>query len=104
MWPSTRPIRPAKSRSTGRRRRSRDSRPDTGVALAAAACLVTGASRGIGKALAEALAAEPVGSVLVGVRDLGRYERIEPPSGGAAAVTPGRMDLSSAEAIESSGA
>jgi short-subunit dehydrogenase len=59
--------------------------------------LLTGANRGIGRAVARRLAREPV-RLLAGVRDL---ERFEPPAG-AAEVTPVHVDLSTAESIEAS--
>jgi len=69
--------------------------------LDGATCLVTGANRGVGLALARALAARPV-RLLAGVRDLDRYAPISPPPGGAREVRPVRMDLSSREAIDAS--
>ena len=58
--------------------------------------LVTGANRGIGRALCEALAARPLRLVLAGVRDPDAFE----PIAGRAEVRPVRMDLSSREAID----
>ena len=58
--------------------------------------LVTGANRGIGRALCEALAARPLRLVLAGVRDPDAFEPIT----GRAEVRPVRMDLSSREAID----
>ena len=58
--------------------------------------LVTGANRGIGRALCEALAARPLRLVLAGVRDPDAFEPIE----GGAEVRPVRMDLSSRESID----
>jgi len=58
--------------------------------------LVTGANRGIGRALVEALAARPVARVLAGVRD---PDAFEPVSDGAE-VVPVRLDLSSHAAID----
>jgi short-subunit dehydrogenase len=58
--------------------------------------LVTGANRGIGRAVCEALAARPVRLVLAGVRDPDAFEPIE----GGAEVRPVRMDLSSRESID----
>jgi short-subunit dehydrogenase len=57
---------------------------------------VTGASRGIGRALVEALASKPLEVVLAGVRD---PESFEAPVG-SAAVVPVRLDLSSQASIE----
>jgi uncharacterized protein len=58
--------------------------------------LVTGANRGIGRALCEALAARPLRLVLAGVRDPDAFEPIT----GPAEVRPVRMDLSSRESID----
>jgi hypothetical protein len=55
--------------------------------------LVTGANRGIGRAIAEELATRPVEVVLAGVRDPDAFEPL-------AKVRPVRMDLSSREAID----
>jgi len=65
--------------------------------LEGSTALVTGANRGIGRAIAEALAAAGV-QVLAGVRSLDRRHEL----GDAPALEPVRMDLSSPEAIESS--
>lgn len=64
--------------------------------------LVTGASRGIGLALARRLAAEPLRLLLVGVRSPERYEPVQAPTGGALEVRPVQIDLSSRGAIEGS--
>jgi len=64
--------------------------------------LVTGANRGIGRALAEALAAEPLAMLLAGARDTERFGALAPPPGGARAVRVVRMDLGSRERIEAS--
>ncbi len=61
--------------------------------LTGATALVTGANRGIGRALCEALATRPVEVVLAGVRDPDAFEPIE-------RVRPVRMDLSSRESID----
>ena len=58
--------------------------------------LVTGANRGIGRALCEALAARPLQLVLAGVRDPDAFE----PIAGRAEVRPVRMDLSSRSSID----
>jgi short-subunit dehydrogenase len=65
--------------------------------LTGATALVTGANRGIGRALMEALAQQPLRVVLAGVRD---PEHFEPVPSARAEVRPVRMDLSSREEIE----
>ncbi|MGI8779125.1 MAG: SDR family NAD(P)-dependent oxidoreductase [Solirubrobacteraceae bacterium] len=62
-------------------------------------CLVTGANRGIGLAIARRLAQEPV-RLLVGVRELDRYEPVD--AQGATEVRPVVVDVGSREAIEAS--
>jgi short-subunit dehydrogenase len=64
--------------------------------------LVTGANRGIGRAIAEALAAEPLGLLLAGARDPAQVEPIMPPASGASAARFVSMDLASRESIERS--
>ena len=64
--------------------------------------LITGANRGIGRALAEALAREPLGRLLLGARSPDEAQSPSAPPGGAAEVRMVRMDLSSQEAIERS--
>ena len=59
--------------------------------------LVTGANRGIGRALVEALAAKPLARVLAGVRDPASFEPVE---GARAEVEPVRLDLSNFEVLE----
>ena len=66
--------------------------------LQGATALVTGANRGIGRAIVEALAQQPLALVLAGVRDPDSFE----PVVGAAPVLPVRLDLSSRESIDSS--
>ena len=63
--------------------------------LTDATALVTGANRGIGRAVTEALAARPLRRVLAGVRDPDAFT----PVNGAAEVVPVRLDLSSRESI-----
>ena len=60
--------------------------------------LVTGANRGIGRAVTRALADRPLKLVLAGVRDPDAFE----PVTGGAEVRPVRIDLSGREAIEAS--
>jgi uncharacterized protein len=68
--------------------------------LAGATALVTGANRGIGRALVERLSTEPLALVLAGVRSPERFEPLVPPAGGATEVRPVRLDLSSHATIE----
>jgi uncharacterized protein len=72
------------------------------VELRGQTALVTGANRGIGRALAEALAREPLARLLVGARSPDEADLPVPPPGGAAEVRAVGMDLSSREAIEHS--
>jgi short-subunit dehydrogenase len=64
--------------------------------LTGSTALVTGANRGIGRAVCEALAARPLRLVLAGVRDPDAFEPIE----GGAEVRPVRMDLSSRGSLD----
>jgi short-subunit dehydrogenase len=57
--------------------------------------LVTGANRGIGRALTEALSREELGTLLAGVRDVDGFDPIS-------GVEPVVMDLSSRDSIETS--
>lgn len=66
------------------------------VELAGATALVTGANRGIGRAIVEALAARPLRLVLAGMR---RPEQLEPVAG-RAEVRAVRLDLSSRAEID----
>ena len=68
--------------------------------LSGRTALVTGANRGIGRALAEALAGRPLHRLLAGVRDPARFDALTPPPRGAAEVRPVALDLSSRESIE----
>jgi short-subunit dehydrogenase len=62
--------------------------------------LVTGANRGIGRALTEALAARPLARVLAGVRDPGSFAPIAPTAGASPEVRPVHLDLSSRASID----
>jgi short-subunit dehydrogenase len=64
--------------------------------------LVSGSNRGIGRAVAEAVAAKPVGSLLCGTRSPDEYPALARPSGGAREIRPVALDLSSQESIEQS--
>jgi uncharacterized protein len=68
--------------------------------LAGATALVTGANRGIGRALVERLAELPLRRVLAGVRSVESFEAVTPLPGGAQAVSAIRMDLSSRTSID----
>ncbi len=71
--------------------------------LAGATCLITGANRGIGAALAARLAREPLKTLLLGMRSPDSYAGPPPPppaTGGAEAIVPVRLDLSSRETID----
>jgi uncharacterized protein len=64
--------------------------------------LITGSNRGIGRAIAEVVAAKPVALLLCGTRSPEDYPELEPPAGGAREIRPVALDLSSQEAIERS--
>jgi short-subunit dehydrogenase len=66
------------------------------VDLTDGTALVTGANRGIGRALVEELAKRPMRVILAGVRNPAAFE----PVSGQAEVRPVRLDLSSYEEIE----
>ena len=68
--------------------------------LEARTALVTGTSRGIGRALAEALAREPLELLLLGVRDVAGMRPLAAPAGGAREVRPVHIDLSSRAGID----
>ena len=70
--------------------------------LTGATCLVTGANRGIGAALAARLAREPLAKLLLGMRSPTAYAVEAPPDGGAAEIRAVRIDLGSREAIDAS--
>jgi len=65
--------------------------------LTANTALVTGANRGIGRALVEELATRPMKRVLAGVRDPAAFE---PVANARAEVVPVHLDLSSKQSIE----
>ena len=68
--------------------------------LAGATALVTGANRGIGRALVERLVELPLHSVLAGVRSVDSFETPTLPLGGARTVRAVHMDLASRASIE----
>jgi short-subunit dehydrogenase len=70
--------------------------------LRGASCLVTGANRGIGLALSERLAREPLGLLLMGMRQPGNGPSVVAPTGGAAEIRGVRVDLAGREAIDRS--
>jgi short-subunit dehydrogenase len=68
--------------------------------LTNATALVTGANRGIGRALIERLAELPLRTVLAGMRNVESFEAVSPRPGGAHEVRAVHMDLSSQASIE----
>jgi len=66
--------------------------------LTARTALVTGANRGIGKAILDALAEQPLDLLLAGMRDPGSFD--PPKAGRVKEVRPVALDLSSRESIE----
>ena len=70
--------------------------------LTGATALVTGANRGIGRALVERLCELPLSRVLAGVRSVESFHAPTLSIDGASAVSAVRMDLSSRESIETS--
>jgi short-subunit dehydrogenase len=70
--------------------------------LAGATALVTGANRGIGRALVERLAAEPLRLLLAGARSPEGLSPPTPPRGGAREVRVVHVDLSSRLSIDRS--
>ena len=61
--------------------------------------LVTGANRGIGRAITEELATRRLDLLLAGVRSPDKFDSVEAPPGGAREVRPVRMDLGDRDSI-----
>jgi NAD(P)-dependent dehydrogenase (short-subunit alcohol dehydrogenase family) len=72
------------------------------VDLTGKTALVTGANRGIGRALVERLSQRPLRSIVAGVRDVEHFETLGIPAGAAGEVRAVHVDLSSQENIERS--
>jgi short-subunit dehydrogenase len=70
--------------------------------LSSRTALVTGANRGIGRALVEALAREPLDLLLCGTRSPDDFEAIPATAGGAREIRAVEIDLASRESIEHS--
>ncbi len=68
--------------------------------LAGATALVTGANRGIGRALVERLSELPLRRVLAGARSVESFQALAPPAAGALEVRAIHMDLSSQTSID----
>ncbi len=68
--------------------------------LSGRTALVTGSNRGIGRAIAEALAREPLACLLCGMRAPERFEAIPTGAHGAREVRAVRVDLGSRDAID----
>jgi short-subunit dehydrogenase len=68
--------------------------------LTGATALVTGANRGIGRALVQRLCELPLATVLAGVRSVESFDAPSPAARGAQAVRAVRIDLSSRSSIE----
>jgi uncharacterized protein len=68
--------------------------------LTGSTVLVTGANRGIGRALVERLAAEPIDVLLAGMRSVDGFQRPPAPRCGVRDIRPVRIDLSTRQDID----